>query len=258
MKISTKIVWNIESGAVIERHTYDYSGPIALLCGASDQEKAAFANEQKISNLLTTNFQEFAGKDSAILDNMIKSLSPIQAAGPSQFGLTPVAEAAERTSAAENISAAGAQASNAVRSAMASRGGGMSYLPSGSEAEIVGTIAQDTAVKEALAQSNITAKGFDIGRQNWEFATEGLTKAPGALESPITQAGGEAVTGAGQEQKGAEAITAANQAWMAPVAGIIGAGVKAATAGATGGASLLAKTINPFPGQSDAGTYGPS
>lgn len=224
------------------------------MCGASSEQKQAFANEKKISQLLTTNFEEFAGRNSAILDNMISSLSPIESAGPGQYGLPAAEDAALRTSASENISSAGAQASNAVRSALASRGGGTTYLPSGSEASIIGTLAQDTAQKEALAQNQITEKGYDTGRQNWEFATEGLIKAPGELENPVTSAGSGALGGAEAEQKGAEAITQANQAWMAPVAGIIGAGVKAATAGATGGASLLASAAAPsFPGQTGDG-----
>jgi hypothetical protein len=217
------------------------------MCGASSQEKMAFGNEEKISSLLTENFQEFAGKNAAILDNMVKSLSPIESAGPSQFGLAPAEEAAERTVTAENMSAAGAQATNAVRSALASRGGGTSYLPSGSEAEILGSIAQDTAVKEALAQAKITERGYDVGRQNFEFATEELGKAPGELENPVVNAGNSALSGAEGEQKGAEAITQANQAWMAPVAGIIGAGVKMATAGATGGASLAIPSLTDSP-----------
>lgn len=195
------------------------------MCGASSQEKTAFGNEQKLSQLLTTNFQEFAGKNSAILENITSALNPIVSAGPSQFGLAPAAEAAERTSAAENISAAGAQASNAVRGALASRGGGTTYLPSGSEASIIGSMAQDTAVKEALAQSSITQKGYDIGRQNWEFATEGLMKAPGELENPVTAAGKDLMPAAEAVSQGADKITAANRAWEAPVGKIVGAGL---------------------------------
>ena len=235
MKIYTKITWDLETLRVVSRDGWEeYSGPVELACGASSQEKSAFANEQKISNLLTANFQEFAGKNSAILDNMIKTLSPISENGPSQFGMSPAQEAAERTSTAENLAGAGAQAANAVRGALASRGGGTTYLPNGSEAAIEGTLAQDTAVKEALAQSRITERGYDLGRQNWEFATEGLMKAPGELENPVNSAGSVATGGAEAEQKGAADITSANQAWMAPVAGIIGAGLKAATAGSGG------------------------
>jgi len=192
------------------------------MCGASSQQKAAYANEQKVSNLLTSQFQDFAGQNQEILSDLTGHLQPISDAGPSQFGMSPAEEAAERTMTAEQLNSAAGQTANAVRGAVASRGGGTSYLPSGSEDAILGSLAQDTAVKEALAQSQITQRGYDIGRQNWEFATSGLSKAPGELENPVTAAGGEAVSGAGLQQKGADSITEANQAWMKPVAGLAG------------------------------------
>lgn len=199
------------------------------MCKASKEEKESFGNLQKISGEMTSMFQKFAGDNSAILKSITGALTPITTAGPSQFGLSPAEEAAERTMTAEQMSQAGAEAANAVRGALASKGGGSTLLPSGSEAAIIGTLAQDSAVKEALAQAGITQRGYDIGRENWKFATEDLGRAPGELESPVTQSG-EAAVGAGKEQFAAgQAITQANQAWMAPVAGLVGAGITAAT-----------------------------
>jgi hypothetical protein len=225
MKIYTKICWDMETLRVIHTDGYEYSGPVDLTCGASKEQKMAFANETKISNLLRENFQTFTGANEAILKNLTDTLTPIETAGPSQFGMSAEQTAAERTMAGETLASAGAQAANSVRGALASRGGGTSYLPSGSEAAILGTLAQDTAVKEAEAQSRITERGYDIGRQNFEFATQGLMKAPGELENPVTGAGGGAAGAAGEAMKGASDIAAANQAWMAPVAGIIGAAI---------------------------------
>lgn len=212
----------MESGATASRASYEYCGPLDLACGASSQEKAAYGNEQKLSQLLTSQFQQFAGTNESILGELTHSLSPIQAAGPGQFGFTPEETAALRTDTAEQLNTANAQTANAVRSAVASRGGGTTYMPSGSEDSILGALAQNSAVKEAEAQSAITAKGYDVGRSNWEFATEGLMKAPGALENPVTSAGEAALGGAQAEEKGAQDITAANQAWMQPVGAIIG------------------------------------
>jgi hypothetical protein len=144
MKIFMKTVWDLESLQITETESIEYSGPIDLACGATGGQKEAFAQEQKISQLLTTNFQDFAGENKNILEHLVQSLSPISSAGPSQFGLAPAAEAAERTMTAEQLAAAGTQASNADRSAMASKGGGTTYLPTGSEASIIGSLAQDT------------------------------------------------------------------------------------------------------------------
>lgn len=209
------------------------------MCGASSQQKAAFANEQVVANLLKTQFQDFAGTNKEILNSITSALTPIEEAGPGQFGFTPAEEAAIRTGTAEQLNTGAAQTANAVRSAVASRGGGTTYLPSGSEASIIGSLAQDTAVKEAEAQAGITQKGYDIGRQNFEFATEGLMKAPGAVESPVIQAGEAAGGAAGREMEGGTAITQANQAWMQPVGQIIGgvAGAAMGLPGVGGGAS---------------------
>jgi hypothetical protein len=218
------------------------------MCGASSQQESAFANEAKVSSLLTTGLQQIAGDNQLILGNLTKGLTPIQTAGPSQFGLSPAEEAAERTDVAEQGAQAGAQTANAVRSAISSRGGGTSYLPSGSEASIIGSLAQQTAVQEAEQQSAITQKGYDIGRQNWEFATQELATAPGELENPITNAGSAASGAAGQEMSGANAITAANQAWMGPVGQIIGGVAGGALKGGInigGGAPPVAGLNNP-------------
>lgn len=192
------------------------------MCKASSQQKQAYANETKVSGMLTSQFADFAGENQAILSDLTGHMQPIEDAGPSQFGLSPAEEAAERTMTAEQLNSAAGQTANAVRGAVASRGGGTSYLPSGSEDAILGSLAQDTAVKEALAQSQITTRGYDIGRQNWEFATQELGKAPGELEAPVISAGSAAIGGAKAQQEGADAITAANQAWMKPVAGLAG------------------------------------
>src|SRR6266576_2701613 len=194
------------------------------MCGVSKEQRAAFQNEKKISDSLSEQFQKFAGDNASILKELTSNLSPIQSAGPSQFGFSPAEEAALRTGTAEQLNAAQSQVSSAVRSAMASKGGGTT-LPSGSEASIIGALAQDTAVKNALAQSGITQKGYDIGRQNWEFATEGLMRAPGELEAPVISAGDAALQGAQVQSKGADSITAASRAWEAPVGKIIGAGL---------------------------------
>jgi hypothetical protein len=243
MSIATKIVWDMETKLILAKVEYEYCGPVDRACGASRQQKDAFAQEQKVSGLLTENFTEFAGDNKAILKNITEGLTPIAEAGPSQFGFAPAEEAALRTDAAEQLNAAGANATNAVRAAVASQGGGTTFLPSGSSASILGALAQDTAVKEAEAQSGITAKGYDIGRENWMYATKELAAAPGELENPVTSAGGAAVSAADLEQQGAKAITDAQNAWMAPVGQIIGG---------------VAGALIPTPKKGGGGVQGPS
>jgi len=196
------------------------------MCKASSQQKQAYANEAKVSSMLSSIASNFAGIDTNMLNSISANLTPIQEAGPSQFGLSPTAEAAERTSAAETLNAAGAQTANAVRGSLAAEGGGPTgggpTLPSGSQEAIIGNLAQQNAVQQAEAQSNITQQGFNIGRQNWLAATQGLEAAPAAFENPVTGAGSAAESAASTQMQGANAITAANEAWMQPAGAIIG------------------------------------
>jgi hypothetical protein len=224
MKTYNKFVWDSRTLKLVgsEIRHQDYQGPVERFCGASSQQKSAFADEQKTAGMLRDNLAEFAGTNQGILKDLMAELTPIASAGPGQFGFSPAEETALRTSATENLAAASRNATNSYRSAMASAGGGNLHLPSGSEAAINASLAEDAASKQAAAQLGITEKGYDIGRQNWEMATQGLASAPGQLENPVTSAGNAAVGGGQVEQSGAQAITDANNAWMAPVAGLIG------------------------------------
>jgi len=144
-------------------------------------------------------------------------------AGANQYGFSQGEDAAMRTQATEQNAAAGRNASNATRSALASVGGGNTLLPNGSSAAINAGLAEDQAQKQAESQLAITQKGYDVGRQNFFGAEQALAAAPGELEAPISQAGSVASGAASNEMEGGTAITQANQAWVAPVAGMIGA-----------------------------------
>jgi hypothetical protein len=192
------------------------------MCQASKLQNAANASVVSVEDMLKGVFANFAGTNQAMMKELVSNLSPIQAAGPSQFGLSPVAEAAERTSTAEQMSAAGGQVSNAVRAGVASEGGGTNFLPSGGEAAILGSLAQSNAVQEALAQSGITQQGYQMGRQNWQFATQGLESAPSAFEGPVIQAGNAALGGGEAQLNSANTITNANRAWESTAGKLVG------------------------------------
>lgn len=193
------------------------------MCGASEKQNAAFGNEVSVSDTLTSALKQVFGENTNIIDSIKSAMEPIVAAGANAFGFSAPEEAARRTEATDRLASAGAQESNAVRGAMASRGGGNTYLPSGSEASINAGIAEDTAQKEASAQLGITKEGYDVGRENFFRATSGLAGTTAELENPIGSLGNSAVNAAGQQMTGANEITAANNAWIAPVAGAIGA-----------------------------------
>jgi len=107
-------------------------------------------------------------------------------------------------------------------------------------------LAQDTAVKQAEAQMGITEQGYEVGRENY-FKSVALAGAlPGELENPATSAGNAALGGAEAQEKSAEDITQANNAWVGPVAGMLGSLGKAAigVAGSGGAGSIPNPSMN--------------
>jgi len=223
------------------------------MCGASKGEKLAGAQIRKTSNALYTSFQKIYADNSAILGSITNALTPIVKGGASQYGFSAAEDAALRTQATAELARAGRSASGAVRSALASRGGGNVLLPSGSEASIEAGLAENEAYKQAEAQLDITGKGYETGRENFFRGTGMLGAAPGELEAPITRAGGAAMSGS-QAYAGSEKyLAAAGRRWMKPVAGIIGAGLTLATGGA---AAPVMAGMGGFGGGDDQGNTG--
>ena len=250
MKVFTTITWDIETLAILESQHCEYSGPIEKCCGATGAQQAAQANLTKVADLLRTSFQTIFGTNQNILSTLVKSLTPTTQAGPNAYGYSPAEDAARRTQATEQIEAGGRNATNATRNAVAGAGG--MNLPSGSEAAVEAGLAQNQAYQEAGAQLGITEQGYEVGRENYFKSVSELAGAPGQLESPSTAAG-NAATGAGSQQmQGANDIAAAQQAWEAPVAGIIGSVAKAAIPGA---ALLGANPLAPAGTVPGAGTF---
>ena len=232
MKYFRQITWNSETLEILLRVPSSYSGTADLVCGASGGQKMAAAEQKKITDLLTSDAQLIFGKDQHILDSIMGALEPVVNAGPNQYGFSAAEDSAKRTQATDTLAAAGRNATNAVRSAVAAQGG--MNLPSGSEAAIEGNLAEDQANKQAEAQLKITDEGFATGRQNF-FAAEGAAaSAPGALENPATSAFGAASGASEGNIKAQDDITAANNAWMAPVAGLAGGVIKGLLPGVTG------------------------
>ena len=107
-------------------------------------------------------------------------------------------------------------------------------------------------ILQAEAQMGITEQGYEVGRENY-FKSIALAGAlPGELENPATQAGDVALGGAKAQEQGAEAITQANNAWVGPVAGMLGA-VGGAAIGRIkpGGSAPLAQQMPYNPGPTE-------
>lgn len=204
------------------------------MCGPSKQQSEAYNNQTKLNQDITGQMSTIFGDNKNILSSVTGALTPVVDKGVNQYGFNPAEDAALRTQATDANAAAGQQTTNAVRSTLAGEGGGTTYLPSGSEATIEGQLAQTEAQKEADTQLGITEKGYDQGRQNFFEADSALTGGAAQLESPEISAENAASGSQGQENNAAESITQANDAWVAPVAGLLGS-VGGAAVGKIGG-----------------------
>jgi hypothetical protein len=234
------------------------------MCGASGIENKAFQNEVNIESILRNDFTAIFGKNTGILDMLEGSLAPQVQGGPGQYGFTPAEDAARRGQATEQLAQAGTEAANAVRSSMAAQGGGNTLLPSGSQAAIDAALAQQTATRQAEAQMGITQQGYDVGRENYYQSLALAGRLPGELENPATTLADPMLKGAGMQMQGAQEITQANNAWIAPVAGLVGAGLNMVVPGLgsvatapfaqSGGYGVAGAGLGPTPGSVDTTT----
>lgn len=204
------------------------------MCGASSQQKNAYAQTAALQNTLTGDFNKVFAGNQNILSNLTTSLNPIVAAGVGQFGYTPQETQALRSQAQASTAAATRQAQGLASEQLAGVGGGNQVLPSGAKSSILGNIAEKGAQANAAAQQGITTSGYEQGRQNYFQAGNQLASAPGQLENPATAMESGALTGTENLTKSADAITAANRAWEKPVLGAIGAVTDIATGGLSG------------------------
>src|SRR5579885_626756 len=112
---ATKVVWDMETLKIIERTSYEYTGPVDLLCGASSGQKTAAAQEASVAGNLSSELQTIFGGNENILNSITSALEPVINAGPEQYGFAPAQDAALRTQATAANAAAAQQVTNAVR-----------------------------------------------------------------------------------------------------------------------------------------------
>jgi hypothetical protein len=203
------------------------------MCGSGNLSSLE-ASQTAAANTIHSDAQQVFQGNQNILQSLTDNFTSMLKSG--QFGFTPQEEAALRSGSMENIAAAGRQAAGKTGEEIASIGGGNSVLPSGSKDAILGQQAEQTALAQAQGQQAITEKGYDVGRQQQEFAGQLLAQAPGELENPATQMFNSATGASGLASNTEQERLNATRAWIAPVEGLLGEGVKAG--GAIGAAAV--------------------
>lgn len=193
MRIYTKIVmdWN---GNILERDGYDYSGPVALACGAPSGQQQLATEQAAYYQTLTNNANAEFGQASALAAQFMAEFGPIFEAGPNQKGWN-----AEETNAvnANIVTTEGQATQNAQRAAGTSTnalGGGNEYAPQGAVRQ--GKAAINVAGGQATSQSqqNALLADYQQGFQNFSQAASALQGIP-SLYSGSTGAASAATSG---------------------------------------------------------------
>lgn len=219
-KVYTKIVIDMMTGNVLEEDFYEYFGPVGLCKHSKQQLKLAGEQDQMYENLLGAYKTRFAGQ-SAVLDSLNKAASNIVAQGPSQYGYSAKQDAALRTQASEGTASEYKSARQATGENLAAVGGGSTFLPSGTKAAIMSRVNTAAAAQESGQQLDITNRGYDIGRDQYNRAVGTLGGVAAAYDplgfsSSAQSAGTKALDTETQFQNDRNAAKAQ---WMGAIAG---------------------------------------
>lgn len=235
MRIATKIrIDNWFSSPSLEPteiQSFEYSGPVDKLKGASKQETEINKAQTAFYDTLRKDYEQQFAKQGAIISAIDAVAAPIMKAGPGQYGYSTAEDTALRTQASEGTAQQYQNVKKALSSQVAAEGGGNEFLPSGAKVELDANIDTAAAESESEKQLGITQKGYDIGRQNYTQASEMEASAAG-LTNPLGYAG--SAESAGNEAfTGAKDIAQQNDAaspWGV-IGGIVGGGLSAFSGG---------------------------
>lgn len=215
MRITTKLVIDVETGAVLYRDSYEYFGSLEL--GKGDPTaQAAEQSQADFDNQLMKLMQAQYGKQSAITTYLTNQMIPqINAGG---VGIAAPALTAMRTGATDTTST---QYENARKAAAASENS--SGLPSGVNAQIDSAILSEEAQAQSQAQNQITLANEQQKQQNYWNSINTLN-GQAATENPLGYANA-ATSGSGAVAGLSQAVTASNQSQLLGALGGLAGGI---------------------------------
>jgi hypothetical protein len=218
--VYTRIVLDWETGKVIHRDGYPFSGRWAKLKGPTAQQNQIAASQTQMMNTLASTFNTVFANQQGILQSLSAAAQPLVAAGPNQFGFSPMELSVMRGQAVDTTAATFAANQQALNQALAARGGGTSFLPSGAQAQLQQQGYAAASAQESNLLNQITQAGYAQGRQNYLTGLNVLGNVasqynPNAYAGQAISAGGQAFGSATQIAK--------EQAAANPLPAILGA-----------------------------------
>ena len=189
MRITTTIVWDIETEATLVHEWYEYVGPIVRCCSGGDSTAAGLEKSQAaMTNTLNQDYSLSFAEQQSVLGSQIAKMNYI-AANP--MGYTPQQLAAARTSINEGTATAAKQAMGSAAAFAAAHGG--ADVGSGAVGEIAGQIGSEAALSKSQQLSALNISNEETKQKNFWNAISGLNSAG----SELGGASGTAIGGAG-------------------------------------------------------------
>jgi len=171
-----------------------WTGPVSMCKGASQQQTDLANQQSQFYSTMTQDYNQQFANQNAILGTLQKSLNPVIAGGPNQFGFSEGQTNSLNSSAIQNTGQQYANAAKAANENMAAAGGGNSYLPSGVQAQQKSQLASTAANQASNQLLGIQQAGWNQGYQTYESALGQLAGVAGQ-DNPTGYSG--AATGAG-------------------------------------------------------------
>ena len=234
MKIFTEVVyvWDGTKYVIHSSKEEPYTGPVAMCCGASSQQKQMYAKQSSFFDTLIEQAKEVFGGASTVFKDLVDTFAPIVKAGPNQHGFNLETRTALNTQATEGTSRAFEHASKAVNESIAARGGGNAYIPSGADEQLRQQLAAEAAANESEQKLKIVQADYDVGRDNYFRAASGLAGATNVFAPAVSMS--NAATEAGNAASNtANEIAQANNSWVNAAFGALGGVGSAAVGGLT-------------------------
>lgn len=231
MKIYTRLVFDIETGTIIESDSYEYTGPVALCCGASDSQNQIEQQQQSQYSQMQQQAQQVFGASSSVFNQLQKTFQPIVAAGPSQQGFSPAEASNLKSGAITETGQAYKNAKAAVGNATAAQGGGNDPgLTGGVSTGTDIAVANAAAGKTADQLNQINEANYQTGRENFNNATKTLEGSTQVFDPAVGF--DNATTGSGKAAADtANEIASQDNSWVQGVTGALGGVASAATGG---------------------------
>jgi hypothetical protein len=190
------------------------------MCGSNKNQQDITDEQSAFYKQMTDQYATIFGESQAITGALTSAFTPILQAGPSQQGFSQAQDTAMRTQNTETVATDYAQAQRATAQALAAKGGGNTFLPSSTTANILAGNANAAAATRAQGENEITRENYAQGYQNWNTAASVLSSTAGLL-SPTSFAG--ATTGAGSAaDTSANALAASSFAPWGAALGALG------------------------------------